>query len=238
MVLVKYPGDVVYDSLINIFPLKHFRLEDRDDYSHHVKVLDSSNYYFVMHIRLRQNTSNTTLVHFLADYPHAISDIGSGGKRAIYTVLEALLSELDKKPEAKSDDDISEICYDVEVVDFENFINPFKSEKNSLYVAVGYILCILGIVLPLFAFAFYDPTNVILAYMAIAGILCSTFAIVTCTLLQISENSKSVMHGRIQTCMFGFSLIIMGYFVHYVLAIMGIVISSIILIYFYKRNSY
>ena len=233
-VLVEYPLDVVYDTLIYLFPVKSYKLEDNDDFSHAVKVYDSSNHALVMFISLVSNTPNTTIVHFSADYPNALFDIGSGGKTAIYTVLEELLNELDKKPKPDNVENESKNS-NFEVANPKTFVNPLKQDSKTFTVVIGYILCILSFLAPIFM-AFYSDNKSTLATVVIIGIFAWTFAITVASMLQMSLNSKTKLHGKIQTILCGLVFVLLGLLIHPALAIVGIIAVAIILVYFSKRD--
>lgn len=236
-VLVEYSIDTVYDTLIFLFPVKYYRLYDNDDDSHTVTVYDSSNDFFIMYIKLVKNTQNTTYIYFEADYPNAVADLTGGGKQAIDTVLEELLSELEKTDKTQTDEDKNYLQnHESEVVNSDNFVNESKTKSNTLTVAAGYLLCILSFVLPAYSLINYESHNDTVALMFVIGVFAFTFAIVIATILQYSENPKSKMHGRIQTILIGLLFITAGFFIHYSLAIGGMIIIAIIVGYFILRE--
>lgn len=236
-VLVEYSIDVVYDTLIFLFPVKYYRLYDNDDETHTVTVYDSSNDYFIMNIKLVKNTENTTFINFYADYPNAIADLTGGGEQAIDTVLEELLNELDKTEKTQTEEDTQYLqSHESEAVNSENFVNESKTKSNTLTIVAGYITCILGFALPAYTLINYESNSDTLALMFVIGVLAFTFAIVIATILQYSENPKSKMHGRIQTIIIGIMFIAAGFFIHYSLAIGGIIIIAIIVGYFIVRE--
>jgi hypothetical protein len=186
-----------------------------------------------MKISLMENTPNTTIIYFLANYPNAILDLTEGGKQAIEMVLEELLNQLDKQPKAGT----SEIKdSDIQVVNKDNFINTTKNKTHTTSIVIGYILSILSIVLPLIALINYDPENFFMAMLFIAGILCLSFGISLSIILQYYEDSKSIFHGRIQLCICGLSLIILGFIIHPGLAAAGILIPLVALTILFNRE--
>lgn len=234
-VLVEYPLDVVYDTLIYLFPVKSYKLEDNDDASHTVKVYDSSNHAFVMFIRAVSNTPNTTVVYFSADYPSALFDIGSGGKTAIYVVLEELLNELGKKPKPENVESESKNGH-FEIADPKTFVNPLRQETRTGTVVLGYVFCILSFLAPVFMVFYPDKQSTTMALVLIAGVFAWCFALTVACLLQLSLNSKPKMHGRIQTILAGLVFVVLGFLIHPALAIVGIAAILIIIAYFSKRD--
>lgn len=233
-VLVEYPVDVVYDTLIYLFPVRSYNLEDNDDSSHTVKVLDSSNYSFVMYIKVTQNSPNTTIINFSADYPMAAADLTGGGKVAIDTVLEELLNELDKQPKPGPGVKDEYNSDRFEVVNAQNFVNPAKNDTKTLSVIAGYVLCIVSFVLCFMALGMNDRST--MATVFVVGFLCFTFAMSISFILQFAVNPKPVMHGMIQACLCGLFLIILGYLIHPALAIVGILIPAISIGYTLKNR--
>lgn len=235
-VLVEYPLDVVYDTLIYLFPVKHFRLYDNDDDEHEVVVEDSSNDLFIMKIKAMENSPNTTLIYFFADFPHAIADLTGGGKKAIDMVLDELLIELDKKPKPEGDVGREyENIGDVEVVNAKTFVSSAKTEKNTKTIILGYAFCILSIVIPAYVMTADNRSSLMAMLFAMSGVIFS-LAISVSAILQTSENRKSVMHGRIQTIICGIIFVIAGILIHPSLAIAGIIITAIILGYYIKNE--
>ena len=236
-VLVEYPIEEVYDTLIYLFPVRYYELSDNDHRMYSVTVKDSSNYAFIMNINLEEKSRNTTMVKFVADFPQALIDITSGGKKAIHIILEELLNELDKKPKpdlTERDEAVVEKT-NAEVLDSNKFVNPIHTETNTKLVAIGYVLCALSIVLPIIMIILYEPRSSLIALLGVITVLALSFGIVISAILQSSENKKSIMHGRIQTCYFGFLFILAGLF-KFIFAIVGILIIVIIIGYFTKRK--
>ena len=153
-VIVEYPIDIVYDVLISIFPVKYYKLKGYNQITHDFTVVDSFNRGFIMKISLKENTPNTTIISFLATYPHALLDLTQGGRQAIETVLEELLNQLDKQPKTGSYEIENS---DIEVVNIDNFVNTTKNRTHTLSILVGYIISLLSIVLPLISIINYDP---------------------------------------------------------------------------------
>lgn len=231
-VLIEYPINVVYETLLSIFPVKYYDLKGHYPTTHSFRVIDSFNNMFIMHISLKEDTPNTTIIEFLADYPHAIMDLTEGGKQAIETILEELLIQLDKQPKTGSAEAINT---DIEVVNKESFVNTTKNKTHTLSITAGYILCILSFVLPIFSLINYDPNDSMMAMLFIAGIVCLAIEISLSIILQYYENSKAILHGRIQLCICGFMLVILGILIHPGLALAGILIPIIPIIYFLER---
>lgn len=233
--LVEYPIETAYSALLDVFPLRYYKLEHHDDSIHSIKVFDVSNPYFVMHVYLNEYSKETSSVHFIADYPHAVSDIGGGCEKAIYTVLEAFMNELQKKPKSKGNDGLADFSGDIKIVDPMNFTNPIKSKKDTKTIALGYILCFSCFILPLAAFCF---SNDMIPFAIFAAVICFSLAITAATLLQLGEKPRSVLHGRIITCLCGLFLIILGAFTHFMVSIVGIIIPVIVFAYFRNRGAY
>ena len=232
-VLVEYPISTVYDSLVTIFPVKYYKLRYYDETVHTLTVYDSFNRGFTMRIQLIENTPNTTIISFLTDYPNAIMDLTGGGTQAIEMVLEKLLNELAKVPKTGAREAQGT---DMEVVDSDNFVNTTKNKKHTSAIVAGYILSILSVTLPLIALFNYDPTDSLMATIFVAGIVCLAMEISLSVILQYYEDSMSVLHGRIQMCICGLALIILGALLHPSLAIVGILIPIIAMRYFLKRE--
>lgn len=231
--IIEHPQVIVFDTLISIFPVKYYKLKRYNHTTHDLTVIDSFNPGFIMKISLKENTPNTTIIHFQAEYPYAISDLTQGGKQAIETVLKELLNQLDKQPKTGS----SEIREgNIEVVNKDNFVNTTKNKTHTTSIKIGYILAVLSILLPLISIINYDPDDFLMAMMFITGILCLSFEISLSVILQYYEDSKSKLHGKIQLCICGIYLIILGIIIHPTLAIAGIIIPIIALVYFYKRE--
>lgn len=232
-VMIKHPIDIIYDTLISIFPVKYYKLRRYNHNTYTFTVIDSFNHTFIMKISLKEYDPNSTIVYFSVNYPHALLDLTEGGKQAIETVLEELLNQLDKQPKRGS----SEITNtDIEVVNKDNFINTTKNKTHTLSIVVGYILSFLSIVLPLISIINYNPDNFFMFMLFFAGILCLSFEISLSVILQYYENPRAILHGRIQLCICGLSLIILGLIIHPSLAIAGIIIPLIAFIYFFKRE--
>lgn len=227
-VVVEYPIDVVYDSLIFLFPIKRLRLSDNDDATHRIKVTDTTNHTFVMYVALQQYTPNTTLIQFYTDYRAAVADLTGGGKQAINKVLEELLNDLKSKPKTGAGE-ITDARY--EVVDPQTFVNPSKTEEHGGLTKIGYALSILGIVLPLIAFMAAAPRSSAMAGLLIGGILCLSIGISIAVILVYYENETAKKHGKIQTCICGLGFIVLGLFIHIILAVIGIIITAFILVY-------
>ena len=232
-VIVEYPIDVVYDSLIFLFPIKRLRLSDNDDATHRIKVTDTTNHTFVMYIALQQYTPNTTLIQFYTDYRTAVADLTGGGKQAINRVLEELLNDLDGKPKTGAGE-ITDARY--EVVDPQTFVNPSKIEEHGTLTKIGYGLVILGIILPLIAYTAAAPRSSAMAGMLIGGVLCLSIGISIAVILLFYENETAKKHGKIQTCICGLGFIILGIFIHPALAIVGIIITVFIIAYTMLRD--
>lgn len=232
-VLVEYPIDVVYDTLFFIFPVKYYKLKDYNHITHTFRVFDSFNHTFVMYITLKENTPNTTIITFIAKYHHALMDLTKGGKQAIEMILEELLNQLDKKPKTGA---VEAQNSDMEVVNTDTFVNTTNNKNHTLTIVIGYVLSILSVVLPIIAFIDYNSDDKLMAMLFIIGILCLTIEISLSVILQYNEDSKSILHGRIQLCICGFLLIILGILIHPSLAIAGILIPLIAIIYFLKRE--
>lgn len=233
-VLVEYPLEIVWDTLIYLFPVKYYRLRDEDYQTHSVAVVDEFNAEFIMYIHLMKNTSNSTIISFDADFQGAIADLTGGGKDAINLVLEELLNELDK--EHDGDYQAFNENSDFEVVNAKTFVNPSHTEKNTLSIILGYALCFLSFLLPLIALTNYDQGSSLMAILTIIGVVCFSFAISVAVIIQYNENPKSKMHGRIQICICGLWFIIAGILLHPILAIAGVVIVGIVIGYFYMRD--
>ena len=233
-VLVEYPLEIVWDTLIYLFPVKYYRLRDEDHQTHSVAVVDEFNAEFIMYIYLMENTGNSTIISFDADYPAAIADLTGGGKDAINLVLEELLNELDKQ----HNDDYHPFNEnsDIEVVNAKTFVNPSHTEKNTLSIILGYALCFLSFFLPFIGLSNYNPSSSLMAIVTIIGVVCLSFAISVSVIIQYEENPKTKMHGRIQLCLCGLWFIIAGILLHPFLAIAGVVIVGIVIGYFYMRD--
>ena len=231
-VLVEQPIDRVYDTLIHIFPVKHYRLRDHNDPSHSVEVFDETNQGFIMFISLLENTANTTFVNFTADYPNAVSDIGSGGKKAIYAVLEELLNELDKLPKVEFDNENES---KLEISNAQNFENTEKTKPKTLGIIAGYILCALSLILPIIAYTTEKRTP-FMGMVFVIGILALAIEISLAVVLSYSDNEKTKIHAKIQTCILGVIFIALGFLIHISLAIAGVIIVAYVLIYFYRYN--
>lgn len=227
-VVVEYPLDVVYDSLIFLFPIKRLRLSGNDDATHRIKVTDTTNHTFVMYITLQQYTPNTTLIQFYTDYRAAIADLTGGGKQAINKVLEELLNDLDGKPKTGANE-ITESRY--EVVSPQTFVNPSKTEKHSTLTIIGYVLSILGIILPLIAFTVTAPRSSAMAMALIGGILSLTIGLSIAVILLYYDNETAKKHGRIQVCLCGLAFILLGLLVHIALAIVGVIIVAFVIVF-------
>lgn len=233
-VLVEYPLEIVWDSLIYLFPVKYYRLREEDHQTHTVAVIDEFNHGFIMYIYLMENAANSTIVRFDADYPSAIADLTGGGKDAINMILEELLNELDRQH--KGDYHAFDENSDIEVVNAETFVNPSHTEKHTLSITLGYVLCILSFLLPFIGLVRYDSRSSLMAMVTVAGVVCFSFAISVAVILQYYENPKSKMHGRIQICLCGIWFIIAGIILHPILAITGVIIVGIVFGYFYMRD--
>ena len=232
-VLVEYPISTVYDALVTIFPVKYYKLRYYDETVHTLTVYDSYNRGFTMRIQLMENTPNTTVINFLTDYPNAIMDLTGGGTQAIEMVLEKLLNQLAKQPktgvrEAQGND--------IEVVDADTFVCTTKNRKHTTAIVTGYVLSILGVVLPLIALINYDSSDSLMATFFVAGIICLAIEISLSVILQYNEDSKSLLHGRIQICICGLTLIILGAMIHPGLAIAGILIPIVAMGYTLQRE--
>ncbi|MCR5027494.1 MAG: hypothetical protein K6A34_08680 [Methanobrevibacter sp.] len=236
-VLVEYPIEVVYDTLIYLFPVRDYKLSDNDHRTFSVTVKDSSNYAFIMNINLEEKTRNTTMVKFVADFPQALIDITGGGKKAINIILEELLNELDKKskPDLTERDKAVVEKTNAEVLDSNKFVNPIHTETNTKLVVIGYLLCALCFVLPIIMVILYEPHSSLIALLGVITVLALSFGIVISAILQSGENKRTIMHGRIQTCLFGFLFIFAGLF-KFIFVIIGILIPVIIIGYFTKRK--
>lgn len=232
-VIIEHPLDIVYDTLISIFPVKYYKLTKYNPKTYNLTVLDSFNPTFIMKISLKEYTPNTTITYFLVNYPHAILDLTEGGKQAIETVLEELLNQLDKQPKMESPEIENSA---IEVVNKDNFVNTTKNKTHTTSIVIGYILSLLSIILPLISIINYDPDDFLMAMFFIAGIVCLSFEISLSVILQYYEDSKSIFHGRIQLCICGLSLIILGILIHPILAIAGVIIPLFTLRYFFKRE--
>lgn len=232
-VLVEYSIDTVYDCLIYIFPVKYYNLRYNYGIKHNIEVFDSFNSTFRMEISLKEKTPNTTIITFLADYPHAIMDLTHGGQQAIDTILEELLKELNKQPKTADNEVIDS---DIEIVNAENFVNSTKNKKHTLTIVFGYILCLLSYVLPFIALINYDSGNAIMAMFFVIGILCLSIEISVSIILQYYEDKTPILHGRIQLCLCGLLLFIFGLVIHPGLAVAGILIPLIAIVYFVKRE--
>ena len=234
--LVEYPIDIAYSSLLDTFPVKYYRMVEHNNNSHWVKVFDFSNRGFVLEIYLLEHSANATIIKFIADYPQAIADIGSGCEMAIYAVLEAYLKELEKK--VKTDSDLTDLPGDTELVSAESFINPMKTKSDTKTIVLGYLLCFLSILLPILLVVFYDPEKILLFTLAPTAVICFSFAIAASTILQLKENPKSVSHGRVQICICGLILIVVGFFLHFSISLLGIIIPAIVFLYMRNRSKY
>ncbi len=232
-VMVEYPLDIVYKTLVGIFPVKYYKLRKHYDVSHSLKVYDSFNQTFELDIYLVENTPDTTIITFHANYPHALMDLTKGGTQAIEMILEELLNELDKQPKTGA---IEARNSEIPVVNSDNFVNTTKNKKHTAAIIVGYILCVLSIVLPTIAIINYNPDDIIMFTLFITGILCLSIEISLAVVLQYYEDPKSILHGRNQIILCGLSLILLGYLIHPGLAIAGIIIPIYAIMYFRKRR--
>lgn len=232
-VVVEYPVDVVYDSLIFLFPIKRLRLSDNDDATHSVKVTDTTNHTFVMHINLQQYTPNTTIIKFYTDYRAAVADLTGGGDQAINAVLEELLNDLKGKP-ATGAKEIKDTQY--EVVNAQTFVNPSKTEKHTTLTIIGYVLCVLSIILPLIAFISAAPRSSTMAGLLIGGILCLSMGISVAAILLYYDNKTAKKHGLIQICLCGLAFVMLGLLIHIILAIVGIIITVFVIVYYTLRD--
>ena len=232
-VIIEYPIDVVYDVLISVFPVKYYELKRHNHMTRDFTVVDSFNPSFIMRISLKEYDLNSTIVQFMVDYPHAILDFTGGGTQAIETVLEKLLNRLDKQAVSGSSELLNG---DIEVVNKDTFVNTTKNKSHTLSIVVGYVLSFLGIVLPLVSLIYYDPDDFLMAMFFIVGIVCLSFEISLSVILQYYEDSRSVFHGRIQLCICGLCLIILGFLIHPSIAVAGILIPLISFVYFFKRE--
>ncbi len=234
--LVEYPIDIAYQSLLDTFPVKYYRLVEHNYNAHWAKVFDFTNRGFVLEIYLLEHTANSTTIKFIADYPQAVADIGSGGKMAIYAVLEAYLKELEKIE--KTDSDLTDLPKDTELVSAESFINPMKTKNNRRTIVLGYLLCFLSILLPILLVLFFDPEKILLFTLGPIAVICFSFAIAASTILVLSENQKSIRHGKIQICICGLILIAVGFFLHFSISLLGIIIPAIVFLYMRNRSEY
>ena len=238
LVMVEYPIDVVYETLVYLFPLKTLRLKSEDETTHTVVINDASNYTFIMHVKVMQNTPNTTFVEFLADYPHAISDPTGGGKKAINNVLGELLIELEKQPKPKNVEKEYTPRDDVEVINSEIFANTTKPESNRGMIIAGYALCFLMFILPVIELSLSDQRSSLAAMLVVGAIFCFCFAMTVSTILSFScEARKSIMHGKIQACLCGLFMAMIALALEMpVLLILAILIPAIIIGYSMKRD--
>lgn len=234
-VLVEYPINIVNDILCSLFPVKYYDLKEYDDVIHSFTVNDSFNPGFIMHITLKENSPNTTIINFLANYPYALIDLTEGGKQAIEMVLEELLKQLNKQPNTGSHEVQNS---DIEVVNIDNFENTTKNKKHDLLILFGYILCFFSFVLPVVALINYNPDNIIMFTFFISGILALAMEISISIILQYYEDSSTILHGSIQLCFCGFSLIILGFLIHPSLIIAAIIIPLVVIQHFLKRKKY
>lgn len=232
-VLVEYPINIVYDTLHSIFPVKYYNLKRCSPFTYSFTVIDSFNRTFIMKINLIENTDNTTIISFKADYRHAIMDLTKGGQQAIDIILEELLIQLDKQVKTGIHEAQDS---DIEVVNADTFVNITKNKSHTPSIVIGYVLCIISVVLPLYSLINYDPEDIIMFTFFIVGILSLTSEISLSIILQYYEDQKSKFHGRIQICLCGLSLILLGLLVHPSLAVAGILIPIIVLTYLIKRE--
>lgn len=238
LVMVEYPIDVVYETLVYLFPLKTLRLYDEDESKHTVVINDASNYTFIMHVKLTQNTPNTTIVYFLADYPHAIADITGGGKKSINTVLGELLRELEKHPKPENVENEYTPRDDIEVMNSQIFAKTNKPKSDKGKIIAGYVICILMLILPVITMSLKNQRSSLAAMLLIGGIILFCVAMTVATILSFSsEERKSIMHGRIQSIICGLFMIMMAIFLdNPVFIILAILIPGIILAYSFKRD--
>lgn len=231
-ILLEHPLETVNKKLNSIFPYKYYKIRRYNQYTYTYTIIDTFNQTFIMHITLIENTPNTTKIIFTADYPHAIMDLTRGGEQAINTILEELLNQLDKIPKTKSTKTEQS---DIPTVTKENFINTTK-KSHTLLIITGYILSTLTIILPITALINYDPENFLTFSIFMTGILCLSIEISLSIILQYYEDTKSKQHGKIQTIICGISLIILGLLIHPTLILAGILIPTITITYFHKRE--
>ena len=230
-VMVEYPISTVYESLISIFPVKYYNLQGHDPYTYSLNDIDSYNKTFTMKITLHEDTPDTTVISFLASYPHAVMDLTGGGKQAIETILEELLDNLDQRPITTK---VGE--GDIEVVTRDSFVNTSKNKTHIPAIVLGYVLCILSYLLTLVSLINYNPSDSTMAIFFVVGIFSLCVEISLSVVLQYYENSRTILHGRIQLCICGVFLIILGIIIHPVLIVAGIVIPLIGLLYFHRRS--
>lgn len=231
--LLEYPIKTVYTALVGIFPYKYYRLREYDEITYTLIVIDSFNPTFIMDIMLDENTPNTTIINFIANYPHAISDLTGGGLQAIETILEELLNRLDKQPKTGATE-AQNTAY--EVVNRDNFVNTSKNRTHTLTIMVGYVLTLLSIILPLTALLNYNPDDFLMVMSFIVGIVSLSMEISVSVILQYYEDKNSIRHGRIQLCLCGLSLIVLGILLHPSLAVAGVLIPVVAISYFIKRE--
>lgn len=231
-VLLEYPIDTVYNTLLSIFPVKYYNLKRYSPITYSFTVIDSFNKTFIMKIYLINNNKNT-IISFNADYPHALMDLTGGGQQAIDTILEELLNQLTKESKTGTHETLE--C-DVEVVNADTFINQTENKNHTPIIGIGYILCIISVVLPLYALINYNPEDIMMFMLFIIGILSLAMEISLSIILQYYEDQKSIFHGRTQLCACGLSLIILGFLVHPSLTVAGILIPVIVISYFLKRE--
>ncbi len=232
-VLVEYPVEIVYDTLQSIFPVKYYELKRYTPITYTFTVIDSFNPTFIMKINLIEKSNKNTIISFNANYPHAIMDLTKGGQQAIDTVLEELLNQLAKQektgvPETEDNE--------IEVVNAETFVNKTKNKSHTLTILIGYVLCILSVGLPIISLINYNPQDIMMFTFFILGILSLATEISISIILQYYENPRSIIHGRIQLCVCGLSLILLGLLIHPGLAVAGILIPIIVIGYFLKRE--
>ena len=238
LVMVEYPIDVVYETLVYLFPLKTLRLKEEYESTRTVVINDASNYTFIMHVKLTQNTPNTTFVYFLADYPHAIADISGGGKKSINLVLGELLTELEKQPKPENVENEYTPRNDVEVINSKIFASTTKTGSDKKMIIAGYVLCILMIILPFIEMSLKNQRSSFAAILIIGAILCFCLAMTVATLLSFNcDARKSIMHGRIQAVLCGLFMILIACFLeNIVFIILAILIPGLILGYSIKRD--
>lgn len=237
LVMVEYPIDYVYETLVYLFPLKTLRLYQENKETHKVIINDATNYTFIMNVILTQNTPNTTFVNLIADYPHAIADPTGGGKKAINTVLGELLIELEKKPKAENVKNEYTPRADAEVIDYQSFKNNTKPESDKGLIIGGYVLCLLMFILPAIAMLSDNPRSSTSALLVVCGIFCFCFAMTTASLLSFNcDARKSIMHGKIQACITGLFLLVVALYLHPFFIILAIMLPGLIIGYSIKRD--
>lgn len=238
LVMVEYPIDVVYETLFYLFPLKTLRLYSEDKPTHNIVITDATNYTFIMHVTLTENTSNTTIVSFLADYPHAVADLTGGGEKAINTVLGELLSELEKLPKAENVENEYAPRDDVEVMNSQIFENSVKKHSDTGMIVAGYGLCILMFALPAIILSLRDPNSSFGAMLFVGAVLCLCFAMTISILLSFTcDARKSIMHGKIQACVCGLFFALLALLIDMpIFLIMAVILPAIIIGYSIKRD--